>query len=302
MRSLTVAIAWCWATICAAQQPLEVDEAEVLRLGNVVQSVGSGARSSEIDEYVEALAPPASDADRWFLSVVTTRGCKACEQLKQEWIKNAWLLALANPTDPKQSWAHYNVYLHGDQSQSFRFDKVQITGYPTIILQPPRSGKYGDPKTVVFQGVYGGDPQELAEGVTKAIRQYVDQLKPAVVGGMQEAAAASPRHDPPWQPVPKDDSSNVAVPDVLPLERLLQIIPPRPPSAEIPWSAVLSLISAGVSLPTAATMLLWLIYAIRARRKAVGKPPLIEPAALDRLLELLKALAEKSPPPPTSRV
>ena len=46
-----------WAEPSARPLPPEVDEAEVLRLGDVVQSVGGGA-SSKVDQYVEALAPP----------------------------------------------------------------------------------------------------------------------------------------------------------------------------------------------------------------------------------------------------
>ena len=95
-----------------AQEPAEpeVDQAAVLRLGNLVQHVDRVGQSAK-DEFVEAMGPPPSDADKWFISVLTTEGCIPCEQLKSDWQTNSWLLALANPGDPKQSWAHYNVYV-----------------------------------------------------------------------------------------------------------------------------------------------------------------------------------------------
>src|SRR5437016_2329230 len=79
----------------AADPPTQVDQAEVLRLGNLVQVVGAGARGdNNVDAYVEALGPPASDIDKWYISVVTMKGCPSCEQLKKDWSASAALLAL----------------------------------------------------------------------------------------------------------------------------------------------------------------------------------------------------------------
>ena len=138
----------------AKGQSIPVDSAEVLRLGDMVQHVdGNRYGQKAEDEYVEALKPPASDADKWFISVITSRGCKGCVQLKEDFAKSPWLLALANPNDSKKSWAHYTVYDMADKSQSWRWENIKVTGYPTILVQPPRSGKYGDSSTVVFQGL-----------------------------------------------------------------------------------------------------------------------------------------------------
>lgn len=94
---------------------------------------------------------------------------------------NTALLALANPSDPKQSWSHFNVYDREDQSQAFRFQKIQVTRFPTILVQPPRTGKYGEPETLVFQKVYGGEPSVLAKEIVEAIRNYVAKVAPAPV-------------------------------------------------------------------------------------------------------------------------
>lgn len=284
-----------------AQTP-EVDQAEVLRLGNMVQVVGDGARASaETDSYVEALGPPASDADKWFISVVSMRGCAGCERLKKDWGTSPWLLALANPADAKQSWAHYTVYDKDDRSQQWRLANIQVTTYPTILVQPPRSGKYGDGSTVVYQGVYGGDPEKLAREITQAIRQYVSKLqsRPVAVEGETGQVGV----DPPWQPVPKVDPWQPSPQPVFPSPANDPTIPPPPAPAAptvvpaFPWSSVLTLIFAGFSLPAAVALLIWGVYYIRAHREAEGKPPLIDPAITDRFLDLLKKFAESQAAP-----
>jgi hypothetical protein len=216
MRELMLLIVMFVGVIPALAQspPAEVDQKAILRLGNLVQLVGDGARAdSTIDAFVEAMAPPASDADKWFISVLTTQGCAGCEMLKRDWAKNEWLLALANPNDPKQSWAHYNVYDARDKSQQFRFANVRVSVFPTIFVQPPRTGRYGDPATIVFQGVYNNDPEKLARAITGAIRQYVakyEARRPVVPEGFGA--------DPPWSPTPRVDPWQPAL--VLTLSRL----------------------------------------------------------------------------------
>jgi hypothetical protein len=295
IASFLLFLAWNTTQAIAIAQP-QVDEAEVLRLGDTVQTVGSENHVASVDERVAALAPPASDADKWFISIVTTKGCTACEQLQRDWAKDPWLLALAVPDQPQQSWSHFNVYQHEDQSQSFRFEGISISAYPTVIVQPPRSGKFGDPNSVVFQGIYGGQPRELAEAISQSISRYVGTLEMDAIS----AAAKAATHEPPWTPTSIDESSHGSdAYAATRLDRLLQIIPPREPA--FPWAAVLTSLTAGMSIPTAAALLVWSIQFTRGRRQATGKLPLMDPAKLDRLVELLQALAEGTPPPPFRR-
>jgi len=42
-----------------------------------------------------------------------------------------------------RNWASIE-YLHEDQSQAFRWQDVKIAAFPTVIVQPPRSGRYGE--------------------------------------------------------------------------------------------------------------------------------------------------------------
>src|SRR6187402_1566823 len=142
MKSLSLYLcSLVFATVGLAALP-EVDQGEILRLGNLVQHVGVGPRQQVADPLVEALKPPASDADKWFISVLTMRDCPGCVKLKRDWETSPWLLALANPADSKASWAHFNIYASEDASQRFRFASIKVTAYPTILVQPPRTGKY----------------------------------------------------------------------------------------------------------------------------------------------------------------
>jgi hypothetical protein len=300
--SLLLIVATCGSASAQTTGP-EVDQAEVLRLGNMVQVVGDGLRASpETDAYVAAMGPPASDADKWFISVLSMKGCAGCEKLKKEWATNSWLLALANPTEPKQSWAHYAVYDKDDRSQAFRFENIKVTAYPTILVQPPRSGRYGEASTVVYQGVYGGDPEKLARDITQAIRQYVTKLQTVPVRGGEHGQVGV---DPPWQPTPRVDPWQPQPQPNQPFPPFDPTIPPQPaptPAPAFPWSSVLSLMLAGFSLPAAIALVVWAVSFIRARRLAAGKPPIVDQKSLDQVLELLKRLAESQAKPSSSGV
>ena len=270
----------------------QVDQAEVMRLGDTVQHVGDHAVGEEsADAFIAAMSPPESDADKWFVSVISMRGCAACEKLKRDWTTNEWLLSLANPSDPSKSWAHYNVYDKDDESQAFRWERIKVTAYPTIIVQPPRSGQYGDPATVVFQGVYQGDPERLARSTSSAIRRHIARLQvPRSVAGVGLYGQVSA--DPPWSPTPRV-TPVAPSPNQFPL--FDPTIPPVEPTPDttstFPWSAVLTLVFAGFSIPAAIAVVIWLAVFIRSGRKAAGKPLLLDQATFDELMNLLKQLS-----------
>lgn len=295
MRSfLLVCLLWIAGPLVSLSQepPLEVDQAEVLRLGNVVQRIDNAVASTDY-EWMEVMGPPASDADKWFISILSMRQCAACEQLRSDWTRSPWLLALGHPTDPKQSWSHFNVYYREDASQSFRFENLRVTTYPTILVQPPRSGRFGDSSTVVFQGTYQGDPERLARDISSAIRAYVARDN-------QNPAPATADVPPPWTPAPRVDSWNPQIPG--PFPSFDPTIPPQPapaptPTPEtpaFPWGAVMTLVAAGFSLPAAIAITVWLVLFIRSRRLAAGKQPILDQATLDSFLALLKSIAASS--------
>lgn len=230
MRTLTACLLslLLLPTLVLAQATPEVDQAEVRRLGNLVHQLGVGPQSDGVATFLEAMGPPASDADKWYISLMSTRSCVPCIQLKQAFGTDPWLKALADPNDPKKSWSHFNVYDAQDRSQAFRFEKLKIEAYPTILVQPPRSKKYGDPTTVVFQGTYGGDPKQLATDITTAIRRYLAKLSEAKAA-TEPVPSVGFGADPPWQPAPKIDPVLPVLPSpVTPPVDVVQIPPPLP--------------------------------------------------------------------------
>lgn len=168
--------------LALAQPPSEpqVDMAEIRRLGDHVQYVDGDAKTSSGD-YVEVMGPPADDNHKWFISIVGSKGCAACARLKADLKTDEYLRALItvhenddNHSDTKSSWAHYTYYLADDASQKFRWEKIKLSGYPTIIVQPPLNKKYGDPATVVCQITgYDGDGKKLATNIAAAIKTYL---------------------------------------------------------------------------------------------------------------------------------
>ncbi|MGC1272621.1 MAG: hypothetical protein WBC44_02850 [Planctomycetaceae bacterium] len=290
MKQMTLAIMAVLAALpAAAGQAPEVDKAEVLRLGNLAQHV-DGIGGDPVDPFVEAMGPPASDADKWFITVLSMRGCAACEQIKRDWTTDPWLLALADPNDPAKSWAHYNVYYREDASQAFRFERLQVTAFPTIVVQPPRSGRYGKPETIVFQGTYGGDPQRLARQITTAIRKYVSKFEATPQVPAHRSKEEAIGIDPPWQPVPRVDPRPSVTP-VLPDGRPL--IPPDLEPADSPatgsWGTAFTL--AGTSLVTLllAVGVPWLLRMFRRWRIESGRQTLLSDEQFQRLLEALRA-------------
>jgi hypothetical protein len=157
----------------------EVDSAEVVRQGNMVQKISRVRdwRSDGIDAAVEAMGPPADEEDRWFISIIGMKGCAPCNHLASDWKTDPHLLALANPDDNSTSWANYNHYDSADASQARRWAGLKIGGYPTIVVQPPLSGKYGPPSTVVLQVEgYDGNGKALALKITNGIKRYAAKV------------------------------------------------------------------------------------------------------------------------------
>lgn len=281
----------CLVPIVAAHAQTQVDQAEVLRMGDLVQHV-DGIRSDGVAGFVEAMGTPASDADKWFISVLTTKDCAACQKLKEDWTTNPWLRALADPNDPQKSWAHFNVYLREDQSQSFRFENIHVTAYPTVLVQPPRSKKYGDPTTVVFQAAYGGDPEQLARDITAAIRLYVSKLEAS-----QPAQHAAHRQleeamgvDPPWQPAPKVETPPKVKP-VFPDGRPLIPPSPGPPDSTTQPTGTWGLAGTAAATSIATLLLAFgipsILRAIRQWRIDSGQRPILSDEQFQTLVQAL---------------
>lgn len=224
----------------AAAQEAEVDTAEIKRLGDHVQHIDASHRDGPDDEYVRVMGPPEDDSHKWFISVIGKKGCAACARLKTDFRRDEYLRALVTLAEgddahsDKSSWAHYNYFLSDDRSQQFRWEKIRVVNFPTVLVQPPLNKKYGDPATVVFQSTgYDGDGKKLANKIASAIKLYLTKqaerraaarssghraLPPAARYDAEEDWPQRPTQgvwvneghrqvgvDPPWDPAPKVD-------------------------------------------------------------------------------------------------
>lgn len=211
----------------------DVDAAAVRRMGNSVQHTGTietGDESAALFSAEMAALPPDDNA-KWFVTVVTQRGCGPCETLLRGWSKDPYLSALANPDDKSTSWAHFNSYDLNDRRQAWRFVNLKITATPTILVQPPLVGR-GDHKTLVYQGVYQGNSEKTVGEIAASIRLYLRSITPNVA--------------PVQTPIRAGMFDNMLKEDVIPAagfgEQLTESLPwqfrlrPRPQPSTVPWA------------------------------------------------------------------
>lgn len=275
----------------------EVNLPEIARRGDHVQVI-DGLHHGGADEMIaEAMAPPQSDADKWFISVITTEGCSACEDLKREWKRSRWLQNLAEPKNPKRSWAHFAIYSRQDATQSWRWDSIQLSAYPTIIVQPPKNGRYGSNSTVVYQGVYGGDPKALASDILVAIRQYIRKISgytPKTIRASKEGSLAGA--PPPWDQFNYDRRPNDGGGRLFPLR-----IPPGPYDGQesiaeserlklinAPWSSLLAILMGNPSIGAFVLIGVFALRYIRQRREDAGHTPFLGKSSFESLIEMIE--------------
>lgn len=218
---------------CEAQTiaEAEIDRAEVIRRGNTVEHIEPGLGTYEGSGDWAAL--PEDDSGKWFVTVIKMQGCGACVQLMRDWQRSPDLLAFANPLDPKQSWAHFNSYDRADKSQMWRYEKLHISQFPTILIQPPRNGQYGPARTIVFQNTYHGSPKELASQMRAAIQRYVDRLNDqqyeGPIGATEDTESGDGEEGPVKPVEPTEAEKEPAEP---PGMSTIEIAPPWNPSPE----------------------------------------------------------------------
>jgi len=281
-----------------------VAEQEILRRGNFVERI-DGYRNDVTDLIAEALRPPADDSHKWFITVITTRNCRYCESLKRDFATSANLRPFVDPEDHTNSWAHFNVFSIDDQTQAWRWEGIQLAGYPTLLIQPPRDNRYGDPKTVVLQKTgYDGDSQKLASSIRDTITRYVarfpQQPRQRGIGQQTEPAEQQSRgYDPPFSPPPRVEPTPYAPQPQFPFD-----YPPVPQPAPQPTINPLSLLAAllGSTLGSGGmTNLLLLVLAgfagIRTFRKATGQKLLLDDNAYQNIVDAIKKLIGATTPP-----
>lgn len=249
---------------------------EILRMGNRVKEIGTGHGGVSQLFALAVAAPPPDDSYKWYITVITTKGCAACESLLNDFAHNDELRAFANREDFTQSWSHFNVFSAEDQTQKFRWAKIKVTKYPVLIVQPPLNKKFGNPKTVVMQNEgYDGDAAALAEKIRRSIRYYVERMQVQGIqpGGM-EAAAEEPTAgaDPKFPPAAEigiDPPFEIPQLPVVPRtpgpdSRILPVGPPKTPddSSLLPSFPSLSSFKGWATVVAVFVVVKWIVYGI----------------------------------------
>src|SRR5438105_4124763 len=85
-----------------------IAEAEIARRGPLVERV-SGIQSADDSRTAVAMAmqPPQDDSYRWLFTLVTTKGCSWCEQMRKDFDSDPKLKAWVDTKDYTKSWAHW---------------------------------------------------------------------------------------------------------------------------------------------------------------------------------------------------
>lgn len=304
-------------TTAFAQLPSEKDvpwkaKAEILRRGDYVEHV-DGFNAAEL-AFAEAVAPPADDSHKFYVCIVTKKGCRGCEQLRAD-IEGALgkepseaLKAWVDAKDYKQSWGHYQVFQIEDASQELlgRWKNKRPKEFPAIWIQPPFNGSWGDPKQIVFwrEGYEG--PEKLAKAMQAAVKKYCETVGPVRAAWKAKERAsegggfaqASGKYDPPFAVVPKLEPPGVA-PSIPPysgasVEELRGALP------DAPAEFVLALAARRVTIAEAVAE--WRAERQRAAEAAAKKKADEEAAAekaeqrklLERLMDRMEKKAEPS--------
>jgi hypothetical protein len=303
---------------------VQVDTAEILRMGDRVAITGDGHRDDGEALFSAAMAPPADDSDQWYVTLWGSSKDSATENLRKAFEKDPHLAAYvaAPPGEGKRPWAHFNVYYADDPMQRFRFQKASIplTGpFPVITLNTPRDGSFGG--TVEATGPDGKkvqqavivdridaaqitDPATVGRRIGGSVRLWIKKLqasgfvfppKIAERTGIDRSVAVtdslSVSHGQPWGPSPPQQQPfNPVFPQGGPAAD-----PTPAPGADL--SLLVKLI--GTFFPSVQTILIlaltlsnvWMAYRDTAR--VTGIPLAIDDATAKMIADLIKNLNGK---------
>lgn len=283
-------------------------EAEIARRGPLVERV-SGIQSADDPRGAVALAmqPPPDDSRKWLLTLVTTRGCSWCEQMRRDFETDAKLKSWIDTKDYSKSWAHWQVVQIEDQSQAWRWNNFKPTSFPTLIVQPPVNGSWGDPHTIVFARQGYQKPSELDAAIRQAIQLYAAKMYPrrlawaasanvfptaAGVHGL-EVEQRDDRSGGPWTPPVPPPSPLPPLP-TQPVVPSAPTIPPQYPPVQPDGASLLAQLIGGLlSGPMLANLLLIAIFAWQVYRgiaKREGIPLLVDDATAEQIAQFLESL------------
>lgn len=307
----------CHSSFAAAAEKdvPRIAEAEIARRGSLVERVnGIQSESNGSSAIALAMQPPPDDSFKWLFTLVTTKNCKWCEQLRRDFETDSKLKSWVDTKDYTRSWAHWQVVQIEDQSQTWRWKDFKPTSFPTLIVQPPVNGSWGDPHTIVFVRQGYLKPAELDAAIREAIQHYSTKLYPRRLSW-----ATRPTVDRP-SPIltgieaeQRDDHAGGWNPPVAPPSPLPPLpttpsapnVPPQYPPSQYPpsqpdlGSLLAQLLGSILGGPALANFLLiailaWQVYRGIAKRE--GIPLLVDDATAQQLTQLLQSLPRKSDP------
>jgi hypothetical protein len=315
MLAAQVNAAWCLADSPEKDVSWRA-QAEIARRGALVERVagqiaGFEDAASPAAAFALAMQPPEDDSHKWLFTLVTTRNCSWCEQARRDFQNDPKLKAWVDTKDYAKSWAHWQVVQIEDKSQEWRWKDFRPTSFPTLIVQPPVNGSWGDPHTIVFAHQGFLKPADLDAAIRMAIQRYAEKLAPRRLTSTG-AATTAPVTLAGFQQVHGPDSPGggwtppVAPPSPLPP------LPSNPNPAVIPpanpvvtpdvaslFVQLVSRLLGGASLANLLLMaiLAWHIYRDVARRE--GIPLLLDDASAEQLAQLLQSALQSPPSQPT---
>jgi len=171
----------CSCSMAFCQAPKDVPEVaqwEIQRRGNHVEMTGT-YRSGLM---AAALSPPADDSAKWFVTLVYRPGDAASEKMRNMIATDKDIRAWIDGSNAASSFTHYHERvwdLNGTQADWLAglVKPVNQFGLPVIVLQPPRSGAFGKPETIVklLHGVSTG--KELSAKLRNAVVAYIQNLE-----------------------------------------------------------------------------------------------------------------------------
>lgn len=286
---VALAIAYSPCGYLIAQIQNQVDRDETIRRGDMVTRAGSGPRDAGIGAIADAMAPPADDSNRFFVTVIVD-GSEQSKQLEADLEKNEYLRAFIRPEDQRTSWAHYNRYIFNDQTQAWRWKSIKLAGYPTIIVQPPRNKRFGDPATVVCQLTGYQDAKKTADKLRESIAAYARKQAetPPPAPGPKQQEAEGRGYDAPFaMPAAPPAAPTPAIPSFE--------IPPTPQQPQQVNAIALLVTALSALLGGSLTNLLLLgILAMqgwRYWRTKSGLPTILNDEQYARLIEVLSTMS-----------
>jgi hypothetical protein len=301
---VSLTVVWCLAAEPDKDVPWKA-QAEIARRGPLVERVdGIQDANDPIAAITAAMQPPADDSHKWLFTLVTMKNCQWCAKLRSDFENDPKLKSWVDTKDYTKSWAHWQVVQIEDQSQAWRWKDFKPSQFPTLIVQPPVNGSWGDPHTIVYvrQGYLA--PADLDAGIRKAIQLYAAKTFPqrmaweakqgaaplaSISGGFQQGGAEQSGG---WNPPVTPPTPLPPLPNMSPQTYPPVADPTVSPGLTIP-----------LSLPSLSTILLlltavsnvWMLY--REVAQKVGVKTLLTDEQAKRLVELLAKLSGIQSPP-----